>query len=199
MFIATEISTGELFTNFGFETSKFLEYLKTLPWNALLKDAADAVKAAADAVEAQLKHLVDMNNPKIDVEGAFSAMDSSSEAPAHTAPASPNTPISHEPQHDAESVFWLLWFLLARANPKDHHPVLAGSPEQVSYDSFCNNMLRHTVGKTLDSRLGLMANMLSFYEWTLHPEFKSLGKMLGNTFKFLEINGRPRTDTTFMT
>jgi len=128
-----------------------------------------------------------MNNAKIDVEGAWSAMVSSSEAPAHPAPASSNTPISHEPQHDAESVFWLLWFLLARANPKDHPPVLAGSKEQGAYDSFCTAMLGHTVGNVHDSRAGLMTNKLSFYEWTLHPQFKSLGKMLYWMGKYLQV------------
>jgi hypothetical protein len=183
MFIATEISTGMLFTDFGFETSKFLEYLGTFPWDtAPLKDAASKLSAA---VKAQLKHLSEMNNPTIDVDGAFSAQASSSEAPAHPAPASSNTPISHEPQHDAESVFWLLWFLLARANPKGYPAVEAGSREQVSYDTFCNNMLGHTVGNTQDSRWGL--NTLSFYEWTLHPQFQSLGKMLYWMGKYLQV------------
>ena len=111
----------------------------------------------------------------------------SSEAPAHPAPASPNTPISHEPQHDAESVFRLLWFLLARANPKDHPPVLAGSHEQVAYDSFCNDRLGHTVGNIRDSRSGLMTNKLTCYESTLHPQFKSLGKMLYWMGKYLHV------------
>ena len=185
MFIATEITTGMLFTEFGFETSKFLEYLRTLPWDtAPFKDAASKLLVAVDA---QLDHLSEMNNPKITVKGALSAMASSSSAPAHPAPASSNTPISHKPQHDAESVFWLLWFLLARANPKDHPPVLAGSPEQVSYDSFCNDMLGHTVGNRRDSRAGLMTNKLSFYEETLHPQFKSLGKMLYWIGEYLQV------------
>jgi hypothetical protein len=192
MFMATEITTGNLFTKLGFETPKFLAYLKTLPLNE--------APFNADAVIAQLKHLVEMNNPKIDVEGAFSAMDSSSEAPAHTAPASPNTPISHVPQHDLESVFWLSWYGLTRANPKGHPPVAAGSPEQVSYDSFCNAMLSHTVGNTLDSRQGLMTNQLSFYEKTLHPQFKSLGTMLywmGNYLQVPRDKWHPCTDTTY--
>jgi hypothetical protein len=185
MFIATEISTGMLFTDFGFKTSKFLEYLGTLPWDkAPLKDGASKL---LPAVKAQLEHLSETNNPTIDVEGAFAAMVSSSEAPAHPAPASSKTPISHEPQHDAESVFWLLWFLLAHANPKDHLPVSAGSREQVSYDSFCNDMLGHTVCNTLDSRMGFMASMLPVYEWTLHPQFQSLGKMLYWMGKYLQV------------
>ena len=185
MFMATEITTGRLLTKFGFETSKFFEYLGTLPWQTVpFKDAAPKL---LEAVEEQLTHLSDMNNPTIVVKGALSAMASSSEAPAHPAPASSNTPISHEPQHDAESVFWLLWFLLARANPKDHPPVPAGSPEQVSYDSFCNDMLGHTVGNPRDSRAGLWTGDQVFYEWTLHPQFKSLGKMLYWMGNYLQV------------
>ena len=76
-------------------------YLQMLPWKkAPFEDAASELVTRA---EAQLEHL-EMNNPKIKVEEfkeAFSAMASSSEAPAHPAPASSNTPIFHEPQHDA--------------------------------------------------------------------------------------------------
>ena len=39
-------------------------------------------------------------------------------------------PLVHTPRHDAESVFWLLWFLLARANPKSEPPVEKGSAEK---------------------------------------------------------------------
>lgn len=68
MFIATEITTGALFTKFGFKTSDFLEYLRTLPWGtAPFKDAASKWEAV---VKAQLTHLANMKNPKIDVEGA---------------------------------------------------------------------------------------------------------------------------------
>jgi hypothetical protein len=185
MFMATEITTGVLFTDFGFETTKFFTYVKTLPWaTALFKDAA---KKLSSAVEAQLTHLSNTNKPNVDVGEAWSAMASSLEAPAHPAPASSNTPISHVPQHDAESIFWLLWFLLARANPKGHPPVQDRSKEQVSYDNFCNDMLGHTIGNTADSRSTLLKNELLFYEWTLHPEFKSLGKMLYWMGKYLQV------------
>jgi len=186
MFIATEITTGRLFTRFGFEIPEFLNYLETLPWDNLqFEDAATELFTAVGAqlehlTKAQLEHLVKTNNPKIDVKRTLSAR-------AHPAPASSNTPISHEPQHDAESVFWLLWFLLARANPKDHQPVAGGSHEQVSYDSFCNTMLGHTVGNPIDGRAGLMKEELSGYEYTLHPQFKSLGKMLYWMGQYLQI------------
>ena len=120
----------------------------------------DAASKLSAAVKAQLAHLSEMNNPKVDLEGAFSAVAISSKAPEHLAPASPNTPISHEPQHDAEYLFWLLWFLLARANPKDHLPVPDESLEQVSYNRFCNDMLGHTVGNPIDSRTGLMGQQV---------------------------------------
>ena len=180
MFIATEITTGMLFTKFRFETSEFLEYFRTLPWKeAPIKDAASKL---VTGVLAQLEHL-ETNNPRMTFQEAMMA--SSSKAPAQPAPASSNTPISHEPQHDAESVFWLLWFLLARANPKDHSP--AGSHEQLAYDDFCNDMLSHTVGNMRDSRYGLMTHTLEFYEWTLHRQFKSLGKMLYWMGNYLQV------------
>jgi hypothetical protein len=44
--------------------------------------------------------------------------------------------IPHVPQHDAESVFWLLWFLLARANPVS--PVReANEHEMNAYREYC--------------------------------------------------------------
>ena len=91
----------------------------------------------------------------------------------------------HTPRHDAESVFWLLWFLLARANPRGEAPVAKDSAEKEDYDTFCSIMLNHTVGASVDTRVPLAQMSIEQYRHTLHPHFSHLGDMMyymGNYF-----------------
>lgn len=83
----------------------------------------------------------------------------------------------HTPRHDAESVFWLLWFLLARANPQGEAPVANDSAEQEDYDTFCSIMLNHTI-RSVDIRLPLVQMSIEQYRRTLHPHFAHLGDMM---------------------
>ena len=87
-------------------------------------------------------------------------------------------PLVHTPRHDAESVFWLLWFLLARANPKGETRVAENSVEAAHYDAFCSTILNHTVGATGDTRYLLACRSIDQYRQSLHPRFAHLGDML---------------------
>ena len=110
---------------------------------------------------------------------------------SHTAPTSepeqkPTLP--HTPRHDDESVFWLLWFLLARANPQSEASVKEGSAEKGDYDTFCTTMLHHTVGGRVETLAGMSIEQ---YRQTLHPRFAQLGDMLYYMGKYFLID--PKT------
>jgi hypothetical protein len=81
---------------------------------------------------------------------------------------------AHVPQHDAESIFWLLWFLLARANPVS--PVReANEDEMDAYREYCLAMFtpQSDFNVDQDSRLILMFNRNTFYD-SLDPSLSHL-------------------------
>ena len=97
-------------------------------------------------------------------------------------------PLVHSSRHDAESVFWLLWFLLARANPLSEAPVGKDSVEKKSYDNFCSVMLNHTVGMSIETREVLAGMSIESYRQTLHPRFAHLGDMVYYMGKYFLID-----------
>ncbi|TFK66217.1 hypothetical protein BDN72DRAFT_157671 [Pluteus cervinus] len=81
---------------------------------------------------------------------------------------------SHQPHHDVESMFWLLWFLLARANPvKAEEPPTAFLD---AYNNFCTSMFTHKVG-SFDSRDELFRVNAA---WTVHPLVSGVTTTLRN-------------------
>ena len=109
-------------------------------------------------------------------------------------PNPPNPPLVHTPRHDAESVFWLLWFLLARANPQRKGPVEKDSAEKKHYDKFCSIMLNHTVGDRVESREILAGMSIEQYRQTLHPCFSHLGDMLYYMGRYFLIDPKTWSD-----
>jgi hypothetical protein len=92
----------------------------------------------------------------------------------------------HVPQHDAESIFWLLWFLLARANPVS--PLRKAKQHEIdAYREYCLAMFTPQPDFTLDkdSRLKLMFMRNRFYD-TLDPSLSHLGKMLSLIWSFVD-------------
>jgi hypothetical protein len=83
--------------------------------------------------------------------------------------------ISPAPHHTMESLFWLLWFVLARANP------LGGSvvpPDcQHSYQDFLALMLNHQVGHYDDTRDALLKSF-NRCRTSVHPLLYAQGTML---------------------
>ena len=67
-------------------------------------------------------------------------------------------------------MFWLLWFLLARANPEGEALVAENSVEAKYYDAFCSTILNHTVGAANDTRHVLACRSIDQYRQTLHPK-----------------------------
>ena len=97
-------------------------------------------------------------------------------------------PLVHSPRHDAESVFWLLWFLLARANPQSQAPGENSSAEKKDYDAFCSVMLNHTVGAPFETREVLAGMSIERYRQTLHPCFAHLGDMVYHMGRYFLID-----------
>jgi hypothetical protein len=94
--------------------------------------------------------------------------------------------VVHEPRHDVESMFWLLCFALARANPKSG----AKNPDDttVEYSEFCKVMLYE------HEPLNLRANRGRYLEQTkeqwkaiLHPKLASLSLLLHHMGQYLAI------------
>ena len=103
-------------------------------------------------------------------------------------------PLVHTPRHDAESVFWLLWYLLARANPQSGPPVEKDSVQKKDYDNFCSTMLNHTVGARTETRAPLAQMSIQQYRQTLHPCFVHLGDMLFYMGRYFLIDPKTWSD-----
>jgi hypothetical protein len=95
------------------------------------------------------------------------------------------TPFVHHPQFDAESIFWLLWFLLARANPTTGGEVPFS---QSYYDGFCSTLFEHTVGESVDRRSGYLNRAGPLCAKTLHPSLSIPGLMLDHMRKCLAVS-----------
>jgi hypothetical protein len=94
--------------------------------------------------------------------------------------------VVHEPRHDVESMFWLLCFALARANPKS----AATNPcdPTTEYSDFCDSILNHLDGATLRKHRGYYLGCTE-EKWKkiLHPSLVTLSRMLHHMGRYLAI------------
>jgi hypothetical protein len=94
--------------------------------------------------------------------------------------------VVHEPRHDVESMFWLLCFALARANPKSdaskpHNPT-------AEYSEFCEVMLNRHQAPTLRRNRGRYLEQTE-EEWKaiLHPKLARLSGLLHHMGRYLAV------------
>jgi len=94
--------------------------------------------------------------------------------------------VIHEPRHDVESMFWLLCFALARANPKSDAPNPRDPPTE--YSEFCDAMLNHLDPAALRNNRGLYLERTE-EEWkaVLHPDLAKLSGLLHHMGRYLAI------------
>jgi hypothetical protein len=91
--------------------------------------------------------------------------------------------IQHQADHDIEGMFWLLWFTLARANPKSTSTVSLG--QQQCFDSFIRTMLNHRVGRAFAERDSLLDTQDGCVR-SLHPALHSQGILLNTMRLYLQ-------------
>lgn len=99
----------------------------------------------------------------------------------------PEPPL-HRPHHDAESVYWLMAFLLARAMP-----LHAGTDEsmvdpQNAYHMFLTSMLGHYIGQSLSPRSAWGHLTDDIWSSTLHPALKHHAPLLDRMAWFLSVD-----------
>jgi hypothetical protein len=94
--------------------------------------------------------------------------------------------IPHVPQHDAESIFWLLWFSLARANPVS--PVREATEDEMgAYTDYCEAIFNQQFGSTFDSdSRSKLQFMHHRFHYTLDPSLSHLETMLNLMWSFLK-------------
>jgi hypothetical protein len=180
MFIAMEISSNDVRWS-PFPLKEFNAYFHRMrPSN----DSCSHLESLRQKVRGQVDHVLKTWRDDVDT-----ALTSEPEQEPEQKP-----PLVHSPRHDAESVFWLLWFLLARANPLGEAPVEKGSAEKKCYDAFCSTMLNHTVGAEDESREVLAGRSLEKHRRTLHPRFAHLGDMLYYMGRYFLIDPKTWSD-----
>ncbi|KAJ3486976.1 hypothetical protein NLI96_g3843 [Meripilus lineatus] len=92
-----------------------------------------------------------------------------------TSPRSP--PIfRHMPEHDVESVFWVLFYALIQANPS---PQVEVPPKDTNiFHDAMDIFFRHQIHDGADPRVSILEKSKNDIERTLHPGLVSLGGML---------------------
>jgi len=174
MFIAMEISSRVAWMPFP-----FTQFVATLRGILSPNSSCPRLGWLGEKVEEQLSRIGDKLMEQFNEVSRIreKLMEQFNEDPPISGPEQ-EAPLVHAPRHDAESVFWLLWFLLARANPKGEPPVEKDSAQKKAYDSFCSTMLNHTVGAAYETRVPLATSSIEQYRETLHPRFAHLGDMV---------------------
>ena len=178
MFIAMEISSNVKWTPFPF-SQVCRTYFREMPSP---NPSCSRLVWLGQKVNEQLLHI--SNHQAASASAIANFMRDQEDTPLTSEPKQ-EPPLVHTRRHDAESVFWLLWFLLARANPQSGPPVEKDSAREKAYDSFCSTMLNHTVGAEFETRAPLAQMSIEKYRKTLHPHLAHLGDMMyymGNYF-----------------
>jgi len=101
--------------------------------------------------------------------------------------------VVHQPRHDVESMFWLLCFALARANPKSDAP----NPRDptTEYSEFCDAMLNHLHPASLrDSRGRYLERTEEQWKAILHPNLAKLSGLLHHMGRYLAIRSFDRNN-----
>jgi hypothetical protein len=95
--------------------------------------------------------------------------------------------ITHEPRHDIESIFWLLAFVLARANPKKsaaHHP----AEITLGYFNFCRYVvLEDDSSKLREKRGWYLGRTETKWREILHPDLAAASTLLHHMGRYLAI------------
>ncbi len=156
MFIARSVASGMF---------RFEEHASNFPKMPLLSD--DARKVYVDAYEEQVY------NSYNDLDGYAHG----SKLPILTRNARPvQKSFCHRPDHDVESIFWVLLVTLLRAQPRTHTENVDMTTYWKAYDLF----LAHTVqtADEIDSREPLLSVREDYLEHALDPGLRSLAPML---------------------
>jgi hypothetical protein len=100
----------------------------------------------------------------------------------------------HEPRHDVESMFWLLCFALARANPKSDAPNPHDPTE--AYSEFCEVMLNRPRTSSLrDDRGRYLEETEEGWKAILHPKLARLSGLLHHMGQYLAIRSFDHQNT----
>jgi len=172
MFIAMEISSKNVGSR-SFPFEEFEAYLSGIPPT---NRSCPRFKFLEQKVTEEQNVMMQLESTRFERLHAKFSKDCPDTAPTSKPIQKP--PLVHLPRHDAESVFWLLWFLLSRANPLGGAAVKEDSAEKKDYDHLCSTMLHHTVGATTDTRETLAGMLVEGYHQSLHPRFAHLGDMV---------------------
>ncbi len=82
----------------------------------------------------------------------------------------------HRPDHDIESVFWVLLATLLRAQPKTRTDDVDLADYWEAYDYFLNHTIQ--TGRKQDSRTGLLNYTSAWFAEALDPKLRGLAPML---------------------
>ncbi|PVG01611.1 hypothetical protein CPB86DRAFT_812244 [Serendipita vermifera] len=94
--------------------------------------------------------------------------------------------VDHEPRHDVESIFWLLCFALARANPKSaaHHP----AEVTMGYFNFCRYVvLEEDTSQLREKRGWYLGRTETKWKEILHPDLAAASTLLHHMGRYLAI------------
>ncbi|KDQ06442.1 hypothetical protein BOTBODRAFT_181597 [Botryobasidium botryosum FD-172 SS1] len=97
------------------------------------------------------------------------------------APPKPFPALVQRPYHDAESIFWVMAWFLARALPSNADP-----QSTTDFRAFCRSMSTHQIQwGGLDMRIGLRALPADEWRRVLHPDLQFLSQMVSTIDHYL--------------